>query len=113
MFHAGYTFAVGFQSLFLRVQKQFISGVTFAHHYVPNLEIGVASYFIQRDGAAIDRQVAQGLGTLFFRLHTRQGYDLLAEAGFSKGIGGALAVAHHTSSTQLHIAPRSSPNPYP
>jgi len=112
MFHAGYTSAAGFQSLFLPVQKQFISGVTFAHHYAPNLEIGVASYFIQRDGAAIDRQVAQGLGTLFFRLHTRQGYDLWAEAGFSKGVGGALALAHDTSSTQLHIDAHYRPKQY-
>ena len=110
--HAGYTSAVGFQSLFLPVQRQFISGATFSHHLSPHAEIGLAGYFIQRDGAAIDPQVAQGVGTLFFRLHTSRGYDLSAEAGFSKGIGGALELTRDTGSTQFQADARYRPRQY-
>src|SRR5207237_7365024 len=74
--HAGYTSVAGFQSLLLPTHKQLISGATFTHHLNLNSEIGMTGYFIQRDRTAFDQQTAQGVGTLFFKSHTKQWSDL-------------------------------------
>lgn len=110
--HAGYTSVAGFQSLFLPTRKQLISGATFAHHISADSQVGATGYYIQRDSLLSHTQLAQAVGTLFFRKHTLHGTDLAAEVGLSDGVGGAASFAHHGEADQFHISARYRPRHY-
>jgi hypothetical protein len=110
--HTGYTSVAGFQSLFLPAHKQLVSGATFIHPLSADSQIGATGYYIQRSPFAPDPQIAQGVGTIFFRKHTLQGTSLTAEVGLSDGIGGAASFEHATDANQLHIAARYRPRHY-
>ncbi len=110
--HAGYTSIAGFQSLFIPTHRQLISGATFAHPLNRDSQIGVTGYYIQRDAMALDRQTAEGVGTLFFNKHPQHGTDVSAEVGLSNGVGGALSLARSTDADQFHITARYRPREY-
>jgi Carboxypeptidase regulatory-like domain len=121
--HAGYTSVEGFQSLLLPTDTQSIAGATFAHSLGFGSQVGVTGYFIQRNVASLDRRTAEDVGTLFFKRQLPQGFcstpvmrctatDLFFEIGISKGIGGALSLAHHSVADEFHLDARYRPRQY-
>jgi hypothetical protein len=121
--HAGYTSVAGFQALFLPANKQSIIGATFTHHLNADSQVGLTSYFIQRDPTALDHLTARNVETLFFKRLVPQdtcnhrmvgclASDLSVEVGISKRIGGAFSLAHHGKADEFHIAARYRPRHY-
>ncbi len=110
--HAGYTSVAGFQSLFLPVHKQLIAGATYVRPLSSKYDVGVTAYYIERDAFAFDPQAASSVATLFFRKHSLHGLSFSAEAGVSKGIGGALSADRITTTDQFRMSARYRPRHY-
>jgi hypothetical protein len=110
--HAGYASVAGFQSLFLPAQKQWISGATFKHPFSSKFQVGATYYFLKRSIFALDPQSAQSVGTIFLKAHSLHGFDFSAEAGFSKGMGGAASLSRESKTDQFHANARYRPRHY-
>jgi hypothetical protein len=110
--HAGYTSVAGFQALFLPAQKQWISGASFKHQLSHEMQVGATYYFIKRGILELDPQIAQAVGTAFLNVHSLYHFDFSAEAGISKGMGGAANLSRETKADQFHINARYRPRHY-
>lgn len=93
--HAGYTSVATFQGLFLPTQPELVAGGGYRYPLTGNSSITASFYDVQI--SASDQIGHSGrIGTVSYKYSPRETFWVIADAGFSHGLGGAARIYYKT-----------------
>src|SRR4029077_6507177 len=109
LFHAGYTSATTFENLILPSQKERVVGLGY------RLSVGKGSlitpniYYFPGNQASGTSMQRGAVASLVYDYKLRNNLRLLAEVGFSRGVGVAVAIYRYSAHDQLTANLRYEP----
>jgi hypothetical protein len=101
-FHGGYTASADFANVFIPVEKEFASGVSYTEFLRDYLKIIPGLYFLRSIDLADGLQRSAMIASLLFDVDFSPDWEVKTEVAYGRGTAFAAELAHSSTATKLN-----------